>query len=330
MSDTAFVIGGTRFIGRHLVEELLANGYDVVMYNRGNHPNPFSDDDRVLHVEGDRTVRTDLEAAARQTGPDVVFDCVAYYPADVEHAVEVFADVDAYVYVSSGGAYGQEAIPKRESDTPLKSCTPEQATDGSDATYGNRKAAGDRIVFAAAAEGVNAMTVRPCIVYGPHDYTERLDYWIDRVCSYDRLIVPGDGDNVWHRAYVEDVARALRIVAERGEAGGAYNVGDRRALTLEETIEAIADAADTDIDVVPAGADALAAGDLTPDDFVLFREYPHLLSTAKLAGLGWESTPVAEAMERTVADHRDADRDGSEWDPGRGKEERVLGVKSTL
>ena len=330
MSDIAFVIGGTRFIGRHLVEELLANGYDVVMYNRGNHPNPFSDDDRVTHVTGDRTDRAGLEAAAMTVDPDVVFDCVAYYPADVEHAVEVFADIDAYVYVSSGGAYGREVVPKREGETPLKPCTPEQATDDSDATYGNRKAEGDRIVFAAAAEGVKAMSVRPCIVYGPHDYTERLDYWIDRVCSYDRVIVPGDGDNVWHRAYVEDVARALRIVAERGEPGEAYNVGDRRALTLEETIGTIAAAADAEIEVVPAGADALAAGDLSPDDFVLFREYPHLLSTAKLAGLGWESTPIAEAMARTVADHRDADRDGGEWDPGREKEERVLGVKSTL
>ncbi len=330
MTDTALVIGGTRFIGRHTVSDLLEHGYDVAMVNRGTHENPFADDDRVSHIEGDRTNERDLEAARLAADPDLVIDCVAYHPADVATATAVFADVDSYVYISSGSSYAAEHVPKREGETPLEPCTPEQATDDTSDTYGNRKAEGDREVFAAAADGVNAMAVRPCIVYGPYDYTERLDYWIDRVLTHDRVVVPGDGQHLWHRAYVEDVASALRIVGERGEPGAAYNVGDRRALTLAETLETIADVADTNCTVVPASEDALAAGGLTADDFVLYREYPHLLDTCALADLGWESTPVEEAMERTVSDHRNADRDGSEWDPGRDAEERVIGVKETL
>ncbi len=330
MTDTALVIGGTRFIGRHTVAELVAHEYEVAMLNRGTHENPFADDDRVSHIEGDRKNERDVEAARLSVDPDIVVDCVAYHPADVATATEIFSDVDGYVYISSGSSYAAEHIPKREGVTPLEPCTPEQATDDDHETYGNRKAEGDREIFAAAEAGVNAMAVRPCIVYGPHDYTERLDYWIDRVLTHDRVVVPGDGQNLWHRAYVEDVASALRIVAESGEPGTAYNVGDRRALTLEETLETIADAADTEVTVVPASDDALAAGDLTPDDFVLYREYPHLLDTCALADLGWESTPVNEAMERTVAEHRESDRDGSEWDPGRDAEKRVLGVKDTL
>ena len=329
MTDTALVVGGTRFIGRHAVGELLAHDYEVAIFNRGNHENPF-DDDRVTRVEGDRKDETALRAAKLSVEPDVVIDCVAYQPADVEAATEIFSDVDGYVYISSGSSYAAEEIPKREGETPLEPCTAEQATDDSGETYGNRKAEGDRAVFAAAEEGVSAMAVRPCIVYGPHDYTERLDYWIDRVLNYDRVVVPGDGQNLWHRAYVEDVASALRVVAERGEPGAAYNVGDRRALTLRETLEAIADAAGVDPEIVPASEDALAAGGLEPDDFTLYREYPHLLDTCALADLGWESTPVDEAMERTVSEHRDSDRDGSEWDPGREAEERVIGVKETL
>ena len=330
MTDTALVIGGTRFIGRHTVSDLLANGYDVAMLNRGSHENPFADDDRVTHVEGDRTNERDLRTAKLSAEPEIVIDCVAYRPGDVETAVDVFDDVAGYVYVSSGASYAAEEIPKREGETPLRSCTPEQATDERDETYGNRKAEGDRIVFDAAADGVTATAVRPCIVYGPYDYTERLDYWIDRVLSHDRVVVPGDGQNLWHRAYVEDVASALRTVAERGDPGAAYNVGDRRALTLEETVSTIAEVAGTDCEVVPASADALAAGGLEPDEFPLYREYPHLLDTCALADLGWESTPVEEAMARTVAEHREAERDGSEWDPGREAEERVLGVKDTL
>jgi len=330
MTDTALVIGGTRFIGRHTVVDLLEHGYEVTMLNRGNHENPFADDDRVSHIEGDRKNERDVETARLSAAPDIVIDCVAYHPADVATATDVFADVDGYVYISSGSSYAAEHVPKREGVTPLEPCTPEQAADDDHETYGNRKAEGDREIFVAAEAGVNAMAVRPCIVYGPHDYTERLDYWIDRVLTHDRVVVPGDGQNLWHRAYVEDVASALRTVAERGEPGTAYNVGDRRALTLEETVETIADAADTECTPVPASDDALAAGDLAPDDFVLYREYPHLLDTCPLADLGWESTPVDEAMARTVEEHRDSDRDGSEWDPGRDAEERVLGVKDTL
>ncbi|WP_254765759.1 NAD-dependent epimerase/dehydratase family protein [Salinilacihabitans rarus] len=347
--DSALVVGGTRFIGRHLVSELLDHDYDVTIFNRGNHDDPFADDDRVDRHEGDRTNDSALEAAAEAVDPDAVFDCVAYYPKDVRAATEIFADCEAYVYVSSGDAYGREEIPKREGETPLRPCSTEQATDDSGATYGNRKAEGDRAVFAAADRGVNAMAVRPCIVYGPYDYTERLDFWIDRVRNYDRVIVPGDGTNVWHRAYVADVASALRVVAERGDPGEAYNVGDRRLVTLDEMVELIADALDrvtpratenesgersepgaTDVEVVHAGPRELGAGALSPDDYVLYRDYPHVLSTAKLAALGWESTPLDEAMEATVEEHVESDRDGSEHDPGREAEERVLGILDTV
>ncbi|WP_435179765.1 NAD-dependent epimerase/dehydratase family protein [Halorussus sp. AFM4] len=328
--DTALVVGGTRFIGRHLVSELRDHGYDVTIFNRGNHDNPFADAEGVTHYEGDRTNESALERAAREVDPDAVFDCVAYEPREVRAATEIFADVDAYVYVSSGDAYGSEEIPKREGETDLRPCSRDQATDDSGDTYGNRKAEGDRAVFAAADRGVNAYSVRPCIVYGPHDYTERLDYWIDRVANYDRVVVPGDGDNVWHRAYVEDVASALRVVAEEGTPGEAYNVGDRRLVTIDEMLALIADALDTDVEVVHAGERELAAADLAPDDFVLYRDYPHVLATDKLAALGWESTPLDEAMARTVDEHRDSDRDGSEYDPGREAEERVLGVLDTL
>ncbi|SFL05212.1 Nucleoside-diphosphate-sugar epimerase [Halogranum rubrum] len=326
----ALVIGGTRFIGRHTVEEFLAHDYDVTIFNRGNHDNPFADDERVDHVQGDRTDDMDLQTASLAAKPDVVVDCVAYKPAEVERAVEVFSDVDAYVYISSGDAYGREEIPKREGETPMRPCTPDQAEDDSGETYGNRKAEGDRVVFEAAESGVNAMSVRPCIVYGPHDYTERMDYWLNRVENYDRIVVPGDGQNVWHRAYVEDVASALRVVAEEGEAGEVYNVGDRRLVTLEEMLDLAADAMDTDVDVVHAGERELAVGGLDTSKFVLYRDYPHVLDTNKLASLGWESTSLETAMARTVEEHRESERDGAEYDPGREAEERVLGVLDTL
>jgi nucleoside-diphosphate-sugar epimerase len=329
-TDTALVIGGTRFIGRHLVEDLLDHDYDVTIFNRGNHDNPFADAEAVDHVVGDRTDERDLKTAKLSVEPDYVFDCVAYAPASVETAVELFSDVDGYVYISSGDAYGNEEIPKREATTEMRPCTPEQATDDSGESYGNRKAEGDRIVQQAAEDGVNAMSVRPCIVYGPHDYTERVDYWIDRVLNRERVVVPGDGQNVWHRGYVEDVASALRVVAESGDPGEFYNVGDRQLVTLREMVELIAEVADTEIEVVTASERELSTVGLSPDDFVLYREYPHVLDTSKLAALGWDSTPLREAMERTVEEHRESDRDGSGHEPGRDEIDRLLDVLDTV
>jgi len=328
--DSVLIIGGTRFIGRFAVEEFREHGYDVTIFNRGNHENPFADDPGVDRIEGDRTDDGDLADAAA-ADPDVVIDCVAYKPKEVRTATRLFDDVDAYVYVSSGAAYGDEDVPKRENETTLHDCSDDQARDDGSETYGPRKAEGDRTVFEAAAErDVNAMSLRPPVVYGPHDYTERFDYWIDRVVEHDRVIVPGDGTNLWHRVYVESVARALRVVAEEGEPGEAYNTGDRRLLTLQEAVETVADALDADVEVVTAGERELATAGIESTDFPLYREYPHVMSTEKLAALGWEPVPVEEGIERAVEDHLESERTGRENGPEREAEERVLGVLDTL
>ncbi|MFC7155436.1 NAD-dependent epimerase/dehydratase family protein [Halomarina halobia] len=324
--DTALIVGGTRFIGRHAVEEFLDAGYEVTIFTRGNRENPFADREGVEHVEGDRTNDSALALARERADPDVVIDCVAYHPRDVRAATEVFADCGAYVYVSSGAAYGREVVPKREGETPLHDCTPEQAADDSMDTYGPRKAEGDRAVLAAAERGVRATSVRPPVVYGPHDYTERFDYWIDRVLNHDRVIVPYT--SLRHLAYVGDVASALRTVAEAGEAGAAYNVGDHTLPTLPEWVDLLAAEAGREVEVVRAGPRELSAGGVEPADFPLYRGYPHVLDTHRLEALGWEATPLAETVAATVEAHPDGA--GREAGPDREAEERVLGVLETF
>ncbi|WP_267640905.1 NAD-dependent epimerase/dehydratase family protein [Haloarchaeobius amylolyticus] len=320
----ALLVGGTRFIGRHTVAELLAHDYHVTTFTRGESEDPFADTEGVDNYQGDRNDRAALEAARDAVDPDIVVDFVGLFPEQVATATEVFADVDAYVFVSSGSTYGEQPIPMREDETPLCECTPEQATDESMASYGPRKAECDREVFAAADRGVHAMSVRPMLVYGPHDYTERTDYWLHRLAEYDRVLVPGDGDSLLHRAYVEDVARALRIVAERGDPGEAYNVADREATTLSGWLDLAADELVTEVDLVYASERELAANDRSPGDFPLFTDEPMLVSTGKLAALGWDSTPLAAAYETTVAEHLDSDRDGTDLGPSRDAEETVI------
>lgn len=314
----ALLIGGTRFIGRHTVDDLLAHDYDVTLFNRGTSENPFADHDDVGHVTGDRNERADLESARDEVDPDVVIDFVAMAPAHAETATEVFADVDAYVLVSSAAAYGRTDVPMREDETPLHEYTEEHVPDDpADAmevdtggSYGPRKAECDRICFAAADRGVNALVVRPTYVFGPYDYTQRYDYWIDRVANNDRVLVPGDGDALAHQVYVEDVASALRVVAEEGAPGEAYNVAARQLLALDERLRTIADALDTEVELVHASERELARHDLTTFDFPLVLPIPVVADIGKLAALGWEATDNPTAVARTVEEHLESDRTG--------------------
>lgn len=342
----ALVIGGTGFIGSHAVEELVDHGYDVITLSRSPPAGQFTNQDTITHLTIDRTDTDALADAAHRVDPEIVIDCAAFYPADVRTALEVFADVTAYVYVSSGAVYSQQEIPKREDETPLHDCSPDQATDDSMASYGPRKAECDRFVTEAADRGIAAMSVRPTVVYGPQpgdstpldeapSWAEDMpgiqthhDYWIDRINRYDRVVIPGDGTAIWHRVYVEDLATALRVVAEDGKPGEAYNAADRRVCTLVDVIELIAAALETSIETVHASRRELAQVGLTPNDFILYHhpttEYPHVLDTCKLASLGWESIPVEVAMARTAEETIRSNRSGSTHDPGRDAEERLI------
>jgi 2'-hydroxyisoflavone reductase len=311
----ALVVGGTRFVGRHAVAEFREHGYDVTIFNRGRSANPFADAADVEQVTGDRTVEADVRSVADAVDYDVVVDVVAYHPDEVRVAVDAFADADAYVYVSTGSVYDDPPVPAREGEAPLLPCDPDQEDDESVETYGNRKAECDRAVFDAAADGVRAMAVRPMLVYGPHDYSGRFPYWVEQVRTRDRVLVPGDGGSLLHRSYVGDVASALRAVAEEGTAGRAYNAADRRLVTLADSLERVADALGTDVEVVTASARELDAHDLEPAAFPLYTPDPFVVGTERLASLGWTSTPLADTYERTVGDHAKHDRTDDDVGP---------------
>ncbi|WP_435062904.1 NAD-dependent epimerase/dehydratase family protein [Halobaculum sp. EA56] len=321
--DAALFVGGTRFIGRHTVEAFLDGGYDVTTLTRGEHDDPFADRDGVENRTGDRTVRADLAAARDAVDPDVVVDLVGLHPGEVREATDVFADA-RYVYVSSGSAYVPGDVPMREDHTPLHPCDPEQEDDDSAETYGPRKAECDRAVFAAAADGVEAMAVRPMLVQGPHDYTERFGYWVNRVAEHDEVLVPGDGGSLLHRVYVADLADALLLVAEEGEPGEAYNAADRTAYSLDRSLELIADALDTEVKPVHASERELAAHDVDPGDVPLYAPSPMLASTGKLAALGWEPTPPAESVAETALAHVEAGVTGPEDSLDRASEEAAI------
>lgn len=133
--NSALLVDRTRFMGRQTVEELLANGYAVTTFTRRKSGNSFVDCEGVSNYRGDRNDRGALISAREEVEPDVVIDFCGMFPRQIEAATEVFTDVDAYVYVSSGSAYAENLIPTRE-ETPLHGCTAAQAEDESMRSYG--------------------------------------------------------------------------------------------------------------------------------------------------------------------------------------------------
>jgi 2'-hydroxyisoflavone reductase len=167
------VIGGGRFVGRHLVQAALAAGWQVTMFNRGQSgPAPAG----VTALLGDR--RAGLDALVG--GPwDAVVDTCGYLPGEVTAmARHLQGQVGRYVFISSVSAYASFAEPNTESSPLGRLDDPQtQVVDGR--TYGPLKALCEQAVTEAFGE--RALLLRPGLIVGPQDPTRRFTWWPARV-----------------------------------------------------------------------------------------------------------------------------------------------------
>lgn len=175
------VLGGTRFLGRALVESARARGHRLTLLNRGlTAPGLFPD---VEHLTADRG--RDLSALADRTW-DVAIDVAGYDPADVRRSAEALQNsVDQYVFISTVSVYADHNVPQAEDD-PVHELGEATATGD---RYGARKAAAERIVLAVFPR--RAFIVRPGLIVGPHDPTDRFAYWPRRVAAGGEILAPG-------------------------------------------------------------------------------------------------------------------------------------------
>ncbi len=122
-------------------------------------------------------------------------------------------------------------------------------------------------------------------------------YWVDRVAEYDRVVVPSDG-----LAVADGLRRGRSECApsRRGARDGwrGHNVGDEHAPTLREWVDRLARVHETDVETIGVGERELRAAGLAPDDFPIYRDSPHLLSTAKLRGLAGRRRPTKRCRDR--------------------------------
>jgi 2'-hydroxyisoflavone reductase len=223
------ILGGTLFLGRHLVDAALDAGHAVTTFTRGH--TAAHRDVEALHGNRDG----DLAALDGRTW-DAVIDTSGYVPRVVRASAERLAGTAGhYTFVSSISAYARfDAGPIRE-DAPLGELE-DPGSEDVDAHYGELKAACERV--AAEAFAGRALIVRPGLIVGPHDPTERFTYWVRRLAEGGEVLAPGDPERRVQLIDARDLARWLVDMAARG-ATGTYNAtGPHPRPTMRELLEA--------------------------------------------------------------------------------------------
>jgi 2'-hydroxyisoflavone reductase len=304
-SNHVLILGGTRFVGRHIVDALLQRGHDVVLFNRGkSNRSAFAD---LEQIHGDRT--TDLPKLGERTW-DAVVDTSGYFPRDVETSARYFSDrASYYLFVSSISAYDFAAASPDavDEDAPLAKM-PEgaDATEVTPETYGALKALCEAIVRDAFGE--RAAIVRPGVVAGPHDPTDRFTYWPVRIDAGGTALAPDGPEHPIQYIDARDLAQFAAALIENRRSGTYNAVTQHSSRTFGELIEACRRASAS-----PAGVRWIDEATLQNAGVEPWTELPlwiprdtedftHLrVSNERAAACGLQTRPIAETVRDTLA-----------------------------
>ena len=214
------ILGGTGFIGPHMVREALRRGHAVTLFNRGRSNNALFPD--IETIKGDRDNGLDGLKGRRW---DAVIDNSGYVPRHVQDSARLLSpNCDRYVYISTVAVYAD--IPSAtDEDSPLATIDDETVEEVTRETYGPLKALCER----RAAEEIDASRLailRPTYICGPGDHTDRFSYWPIRTRNGGEMLWPGTPDDALQIVDVRDLANFTIDCVDR-EISGTYNMGCR-------------------------------------------------------------------------------------------------------
>ncbi len=241
------ILGGTGFIGPHEINYALSRGHEVTMFNRGKTaPDMFPDVERLI---GDRNGELD---ALKGREWDAVIDNSGFFPRHARLSAELLhGNVGQYLFVSSISAYG-DGLSVEHDEVTAPPATMELPVDESEhiygPTYGPRKSLCEQEV--SRVFGDNAINVRPGIITGPGDPTNRLRHWLVRLVAGKEIIVPGSKD--WPVQYIDarDLSGWMVRLLEAG-ASGPYNaVGPEQPYRAEPLLNRLKSAANSSSEFV--------------------------------------------------------------------------------
>ncbi len=294
------ILGGTAFLGRAIVEAALARGHEPTLFNRGKHnPNLFPD---VEQLRGDRD--GSLEALSGRQW-DAVIDPSGYLPRVVRASGELLADaVQHYTFISSISVYADFSTTDIDESAPVgKLDDPTVETITGD-TYGPLKALCEQTIDQIYAD--RSLIIRPGLIVGPHDPTDRFTYWVDRVARGGEVLAPGQPDQAVQIIDVRDLAEwIVRMVEE--QRSGTYNAtGPDYTLTLGEVLETGKTVSGSDARITWVAEDFLQTAGVQPwTEIPLWIPQPDMIgfariSTAQAQAAGLTFRPLATTMRDTL------------------------------
>ena len=226
-SMNVLVLGGTCFIGRHIVEALLASGHRVSVLTRGRSPDPL--DASVERLHGDRSEGASGLAALAGRRWDACIDVSGYTPCRCAPAPRPLADhVRRYVFVSTVSVCPGSHRPVVETD-PLLPGSRRSHRRGDQRELWSLKVTCERIV--REVFGAGATFLRPQIVAGPFDPTGRHTYWVQRSLHGGETAAPGTGNEHVQVVDARDIAQFTRRVVEQDRDGTFNMAGPRMTWT---------------------------------------------------------------------------------------------------
>jgi nucleoside-diphosphate-sugar epimerase len=249
------VMGGTNFNGLALVHELVRQGHDVTVLNRGKSEAAIPDS--VHRLVADRSEPDTVRAALAGTEWDAIHDVTAYHPGDVELMLELFRDrVGHYIFASSTVTYATSDI------LPIAEDHPDDRTDAQN-EYGLHKLLCEDILWNAHADhGFPATSVPFSMVFGPHNMiSAREQAMFRRLVDGRPVLVPGDGTTLLQLGHVDDQARALeQMMGKDVTFGRRYNLTGKEFVTRNGYVAGLAAAAGVEtIDARNIAADTMDA-----------------------------------------------------------------------
>jgi nucleoside-diphosphate-sugar epimerase len=224
------VLGGTRFLGRAIVDEAIRRGYDVTTFSRGlsGEPRPGAE---ALH--GDRTSSADLARLADRDF-DMVIDTSVIAPRHVGASAQLLAPrVSHYTYVSTISVYAGYPEAQVSEESPVLECAADADGTIESLGYGELKAGSERAV--AEAFPGRHLIARPGLIVGPHETTGRLPWWLGRIARGGTVLAPGDPGRPVQMTDARDLAAWL-IDNSRRRIPGIVNVPGLGGATIGDLL----------------------------------------------------------------------------------------------
>ena len=284
------VLGGTGFLGPHLVEAMQQRGHTPTLFNRGKtRPNLFPD---VEKLRGDRD--GDLRALQGRSW-DAVIDTSGYVPRVVRASADMLAPhVRQYVFVSSISVYADTTKPGIDESHPVATM-PDPSSEDVLPFYGALKALCEQAVEAALPG--RTTNIRPGLIVGPGDPTDRFSYWPVRVAQGGEVLAPGDPSDPVQLIDVRDLAGFILTTLERGAVGVFNANGPALPLGVGAMLDACKSVSGSDARFTWASQEFLEAQQIAP-----WSDMPVWVPPVE-DGVGMTTTSSAKAIARGLT-HR--------------------------